>query len=229
MTGTENVLKTSIWVLCGTVVYYINYFFLSVQYVHRLSVFFSPLLRSIEMSLANATEREKRYLTTGNDIQNALSNCKLCYKITNQGDYVIFHTKLPSIIIPKNKRKMGFIVNSEENPSVIGHWFSLIIFGHFLVLCDSLCIIEKQKPNVMKNIMIFCDQNHLKFLSLSIQIQQRKSLKCGFLSLNWIARASTLKLSSFISLKKVLMKHSVRRNEKLALEFAKKHFKIKTI
>ena len=88
------------------------------------------------MSLTIASEREKRYLTSGSDIQNALSNCRQCYNMTNHGDYVVFHTKLPSIIITKQK-KLGFIVNSEENPSLLGHWFTLIIFGKHLILCDS--------------------------------------------------------------------------------------------
>ena len=56
------------------------------------------------MSNAATINPEKRYLTTGNDIQNALSRCKQCYSMTNQGKYVLFHTQLPHITIAKKKK-----------------------------------------------------------------------------------------------------------------------------
>ena len=179
------------------------------------------------MSNAATINPEKRYLTTGNDIQNALSRCKQCYSMTNQGKYVLFHTQLPHITIAKKKKKLGFIINTEENSNFLGHWFTILVYsGKVAVLADSLCMVEKEKPQVMANIQLFCKQNHLSFMSISHQIQQKHSLSCGFLALHWIASASKLTLHALMSLKQVLVKHSVRTNEKIALKFAQKHFKL---
>ena len=190
-------------------------------------IFFTTFLGSIKMSNTVAINKEKRYLTTGSDIQNALSRCKQCYTMTNDGNYVLFHTELPNITISRKKKKLAFIINTEENSNSLGHWFALLTYsGKVAVLADSLCIVEKEKPRVMENIKLFCDRNHLSFMSLSHQIQQKHSLKCGFLALHWVARASKLTLRTLLSYKRVLMKHSVRTNEKIALNFAKKHFKL---
>ena len=171
--------------------------------------------------------RGDRFLTTGGDIEKLLTRCKKCYSITNNGKYVIFHTELPNLIIP-NRKKVALIVNTTRQ-NQIGHWFLLIIFKNSrnsqLFLCDGLGRVEKE-PRVMKNIELFCKNNNLIFHNYNLKIQTSKSLACGYLILFFLFKFSILSLNGFLSLKRIMIRQSVRTNEKIALKSAKQHFRI---
>ena len=171
-----------------------------------------------------SSTREKRFLTTGGDIENLLTRCKKCYSITNNGEYVIFHQKLPTLIIPI-KNKVALIVNTTKENRV-GHWFILVIFKNAkLSLCDGLGQVKKE-PLIMKNIEIFCKNNNLIFFNYNLKIQTSKSLACGYLILFFLFKFSILSLNGFLSLKRVMIRQSVHTNEKVALKSAKNHFRI---
>ena len=171
------------------------------------------------------SEEENRFLTTGEDIRRLLSRCKTCFSITNNGNYVIFHTKLSELIIPK-RNKISLIINSEENENIVGHWFSLIIYNNKRIfLCDGLDQVRKE-PHVLKNIKLFCTNNNLILSSFSVRLQLKSSKKCGFLSLFWTYKLSILSLKAFINLRTVMVQQSIYSNETRAIKLVKKHFGI---
>ena len=97
--------------------------------------------------------RENKFLTTGEDLEKLLARCKTCYNITNNGNYVLFHTKLPNIIIPQ-KKKIALIINTKDETESegLGHWFTLVIYKNSkLFLCDGLGQVRNE-PNIIKNI-----------------------------------------------------------------------------
>ena len=174
------------------------------------------------------SEQENQFLTTGEDIRKLLTRCKKCYSITNNGNYVIFHTKLLELIIPK-KKKIGIIVNSQADERLVGHWFTICVYQErgerHCYLADGLDQIRKE-PEILKNIKSFCTNNHLTFSSISVRLQLKSSKKCGFIALFWIFQLSISSLNAFKNLRKIMIQQSIHSNEARALRLVKKHFKI---
>ena len=180
-------------------------------------------------------KNETQYLTTGEDIRKLLSKCDTCYSITNNGNYVIFHTKLPQIILPFNKVKIGLIVNTASTEKVLGHWFTLNLYlssglnkNRYCYCCDGLNQVRKE-PHVLKNIKIFCRNNNVTFSWYPIRLQRVRSLRCGYIAIWFIYQLSILSLRSFIELRKILSRHSLHFNEKRVLTGVKKHFQINSL
>ena len=169
-------------------------------------------------------------LTTGEDIRKLLAKCPTCYSITNNGNYVIFHSKLPQLIITDNRPKIALIVNTATSHRVIGHWFSLIFFssGRKLFLCDGLDQARKDSQ-VLKNIKIFCENNNLAFSLYRVRLQLESSLTCGYIAIWWVYKLSVSSLKSFMNLRRIMLQQSIYSNEKRVLKTAKKHFQINAL
>ena len=177
------------------------------------------------------SNREKKFLTTGRDLQQLLARCQTCNKLTNYGNYILFHSRLTDLIIPR-KNKIVLIINSkaEGETEGISHWFCLCKFpsSNFLFICDGLGIV-KNNLLIMKSIEQFCKNNQLTYLHYLLRLQVVQSLQCGYNALFYVYKVSTLSLKSFLALKKVMNQHSIHTNQQIALKAVKKHFRIVTL
>ena len=189
---------------------------------------FSLCHRSMKMSSTN----KKKYLTTGEDIKDLLTRCKKCHSITDGGKNIVFHTELSNLNIAM-KNKVAVIVNT-TNGEQVGHWFLLACFRNLKTtnakcfLVDTLGQVKKE-PNIMKNVELFCRNNHFTFLNYNLKIQKSDSLACGYLVLFFLFKFSILSLNEFLSLKRVMTRQSINTNEKIALKATKNHFRINSL
>ena len=184
--------------------------------------------RSMKMSSTN----KERYLTTGEDIKNLLARCKKCNSITDGGKNIVFHAELPNLNIAM-KNKVAVIVNTADGEQV-GHWFLLTCFRN-LKTANAKCFIVdtlgqvKKEPNIMKNVKLFCRNNHFTLLNYNLKIQRSDSLACGYLVLFFLFKFSIMSLNEFLSLKRVMTRQSINTNEKIALKATKNHFRINSL
>ena len=192
---------------------------------------------SINKSAANKMPATNyKDATSKTDLENILKQCSNCYNSTHNGDFILSHSDLPSILF-KNYRKLpvyNFIVNSlDEHDSisgpVVGHWVNIIIlrqagrFCHALI-CDSLGEVTNN-PTVMQNIEKFCTNNSLRKHHLSGKYQIASSSRCGYLCTAIIAYIhGKTKLSDVYRLQKLFLRSSVMTNENLMLKIYRKHF-----
>lgn len=127
-------------------------------------------------------------------------------------------------ISTKKTRAHGFIVNSESSVR-LGHWFAIIIFnGKFLVVCDGLNKVL-DRSDIMINVTKFCDSNHLILRNLNFRCQVSNSLKCGYIALFFIAKASLLNYRNFMKMVTMLNQYSIESREQFVFKYVKRHFK----
>jgi hypothetical protein len=170
---------------------------------------------------------ECRFITNVTDLQTALKNCKRCNNITMNGRFIYSHEHLSILDITRcKKKKIAIIINSESDPSLLGHWVVCLVSHKFLLFLDGQQQIFSKRNDVMSNIYSFCNRNSLKFINLKFNIQKNNSFKCGFVVLFFIAKFSILSFQSFLALKHVLNNNSISTNEKYILMFVKRHFHI---
>lgn len=175
--------------------------------------------------------------TSKTDLEDILQQCSTCYRSTNNGNFILCHSDLPSILL-KNYEKLptyNFIVNSlneSDNTSElvkIGHWINIIVLkqaGRFYhaLLCDSLGGITSNLE-VMHNIRKFCFNNSLRLHCLNGKYQRDASSRCGYLTSGIIAYThGKRRLSDIARLQKLFLRYSVKTNENLVLRLYKKHF-----
>ena len=175
--------------------------------------------------------------TSKTDLEDILQQCSICYRSTNDGNFILCHSDLPSILL-KNYKKLptyNFIVNSlneSDNTSElvkIGHWINIVVLkqaGRFYhaLLCDSLDGITSNLE-VMHNIRKFCFNNSLRLHCLNGRYQKNTSSLCGYLTSGIIAYThGKRRLSDIARLQKLFLRNSVKTNENLVLKMYKKHF-----
>ena len=144
------------------------------------------------------SNREEKFLTTGRDLQKLLARCQTCNKLTNYGNYILFHSKLTHLIIPR-KNKIVLIVNSkaEGETEGISHWFSLCKFKNLLYICDGLGIV-RNNVQIMKSIEKFCENNQLTYLHYPLRLQVVQSLQCGYNALFYVYKVFCLILQKLL-------------------------------
>ena len=170
---------------------------------------------------------ETSFITSQSDIKRFLKTCHLCDKITNGSKNVIDHSELPNIILNNGKaQKHAFIIHVQNNiPSSVGHWASVLVFNNkYALICDGLNQIKHNQNGAMININHFCSLNRLKPVILKFRCQPKRSLKCGYIALFFVAKATTLSFNSFNKMCKMLNQYSILTKERYALNFVKRHY-----
>ena len=174
--------------------------------------------------------------TSKTDLEDILKQCSICYRSTNDGNFILCHSDLPNILL-KNYKKLptyNLIINSLDESDgitdmpIVGHWFNIIVlkqagrFYHALI-CDSLSSITSNHA-VMQNIKKFCSNNSLRLHYLSGKYQGKSNL-CGYLASGIIAYIhGKNRLNDMTRLQKLFLRNSVKTNENLVLKMYKKHF-----
>ena len=171
-------------------------------------------------------EEYSKLMTSGIDLEKIISSCKKCSKLIKKGKNIICHSQLRTTNLEYNKTPYGFIINTSNDPSIFGHWFSLMISSKKdAFFCDGLDYVKKL-PDVMTNVYYFCQRNGLNLKIMSIRCQENKSSSCGFISLYFLAKFSTLSIQRFIKLPNLFKKNSIKTNELSALRYVKYHYKL---
>ena len=169
---------------------------------------------------------DARDITTENDVRSILRLCRKCNRLTNNATYILAHSQLPNIALSTRKHQThGLIINSESGGR-LGHWFTLLIYNNrFLIVCDGLCKAMKES-DIVSNILIFCRKNNLILKDLDFRCQPRNSLKCGYIALFFIAKASQLQYRSFLRMINMLTQYSIGSREGYVLKYVARHFKL---
>ena len=163
-------------------------------------------------------------MTNGKDLKTLIRSCKKCSELTKNGDNVISHSELKTTYLPNSRKKHGFIVNSSSDPSKFGHWFSIIVSpSSDVYLCDGLDYIRKL-PDVMNSINQFCIINNCSLKVLPILCQQNNTSVCGYISLYFIARFSTMSVRNFCNLAKIFRNNSIKTNESIVMRYVQLHY-----
>ena len=137
------------------------------------------------------------------------------------------HEHLLNLDITKSKKqKLALIVNSENDASVVGHWFVILIWKKYAIFADGQQKLSSNRGDVMSHIRKFCSKNSLKFINQKLKIQNNNSFKCGFIALFLVAKFSILSFKSFLALRGILNNNSISSNEKFIINFVKRHFRI---
>ena len=178
-------------------------------------------------------------ITTDKDLSQLLRGCSRCYKITNNTKFVMSHTNLVNLTLPKRFTKWVIIINTtglpkskkhENNPTEtvllpkLGHWVCCVIFNKTLYILDGLCKIS-QNTDVMLNIKTFCRSNNLTMEDVNLRFQVLNSTWCGYLACYFVAKASLLSQHSFLKVINLLRQHNVKSREKHMLQYVLRHFK----
>lgn len=165
-------------------------------------------------------------ITTDHDITSLLQSCSACKRHTHNATFVLTHTQLPEVHLRNiRQRNIGLIVNSESS-NRLGHWFTLLVYGgRFLLVCDGLCKALKM-GDVKLNINRFCIINNLVLRDLNFRCQRSDSLKCGYIALFFIARASLLRYNPFLNTIQMLKHYSIPLREEYIFRYVKRHFTI---
>ena len=173
-----------------------------------------------------AQDMDVRHITTEHDIKSLLELCRRCRMLTNNATHIMTHSQLPNITLSTRKQKThGLIINS-ESAGRLGHWFTLLIYNNqFLIVCDGLCKAMKES-DIASNILRFSRRNNLILKDLNFRCQPSNSLKCGYIALFFIAKASKLQYRSFLNMVNMLTQNSVRSREDYVLKYVVRHFKL---
>lgn len=165
-----------------------------------------------------------KHLTSGTDLITVLKGCKKCFKTIAHGKHVVPHKALPFINI--NLKKTGFLVNSCNSPSQIGHWFTLLFSSSRIAfLCDGLNYVQK-RPDVMQNIITLCQKHNYKLFILDVRCQLQKSSVCGYIAMYMIYVYTHFSVKQLCSLQKLFKRNGIATNQKIVLDCVKKHFRI---
>ena len=159
------------------------------------------------------------YRLSGKDLFNILKNCKLCFKITNNGKNIIDFNNLKSIILPKTK-KNAIILYAYQ------HWMLLLTFKSQCVLIDPLNEVHVSHPDVIHAIITFCIDNSLMLHSFDTKFQKLTTNVCGFLVLWALLKSTKLSFSNFMKLKRIILCNTVSTNERGMVNTVKRHFHI---
>ena len=171
--------------------------------------------------------QEQQYITNIFQLKDALNKCPKCKKLTMNGDLIMSHEHLVNLDITKiKKKKLALIINSENDASIIGHWFVILIWKKYAIFADGQQKLFSNREDVMLHIRRFCSKNSLKFINQKLKIQKNRSFKCGFIALFLVAKFSILSFKSFLALRAILNNNSISSNEKFILNFVKRHFRI---
>ena len=168
-------------------------------------------------------------MSTKQDLTETLKNCSRCYLLTKSGCNIVPFDELNQIHIDSKTKKECFIVNSSNNPDIIGHWFVISIFGgtkkKYAVIADGLSII-KHNRKVMKYINFFCNINKLKLNFINVRYQRPSSEQCGKLSLYFIYRTSMFNYNCFMKFDLLMKNNSLSNNELLLTNRVNNHFSL---
>ena len=170
---------------------------------------------------------ESRFVTSEMNIRGMLRRCDKCTVITNNARLIMPHNELRNLRLTSiASKKHSIIINSECDNQRLGHWFTLLVFpNRHAIICDGLNETFQQR-DILMNLKIFCRNNNLVLHNLGFRCQQTTSKKCGYISLFFTAKASTLSYFSFMKLIHMLNHGSINSKEQYIMQFVAKHFSI---
>ena len=184
-------------------------------------------------------ELKNNGITTNKDLCQMLNACSRCYKLTNDGKFVMSYTDLVNVALPRHRKKFVIVLNTlpgskkQSDPNEIsdmqqktGHWFCCVVFETTLYIFDGLGKIH-QNTNVMHSIKQFCQSNRLTSKNVYFRYQILDSLQCGYLTMFFVAKTSLLNQRSFLKMINMLKQHNVKSRESHMLKYVLRHFKLK--
>ena len=164
--------------------------------------------------------KDRSYRLSGRDIRMILQNCRLCYKSTSNGKFILPPSDIESLLLPRSKKNAIFL-NTHD------HWLVLLIFNNkYCLICDSLNEVQNW-PEVMKSISIFSKNNGLKLHSFNLKIQSNETQICGFICCYLIFKFTTLSFLAFFRLRKAFSRNCISTNERAIIRSVRRHFKLK--
>ena len=163
--------------------------------------------------------QDDSYRLSGHDIRAILQNCRLCFKSTSNGKYILSPTDIQSLLLPRSK-KHAIILNSHD------HWLCLLIVRSNCIICDSINEVQNW-PEVMKCILTFSKNNGLKLHLFNLKTQSDKTQICGSLCCYFIFKFTTLSFLGFFKLRTALSRNCISTNERAMIRSVRRHFKLK--
>ena len=185
----------------------------------------------------------EKYVMTNRDLENTLTRCKNCFKLTLNGS-LIYHIKdLGQITLPtqtRNQHKYFIFVfvqpynstalhskDSRHRKQTLGHWLSIacdIVTRNCLVI-DAANNLDSY-PNVIEQIDLFCRKNHLSWLPFGINFEGEGSKICGVTALYFCYQFTKLSLQGLIRLRSMMQSHDILHIENQIVKSVENHFKI---
>ena len=171
-----------------------------------------------------------KYVTTDAELQNIITKCPRCYKLTLYGSLIIPQTALPNIRLPLKKQKKFFMIihlQSSSSSSNIGHWLSACIYT-----LQSYAIIIDPSNNFHKNAITtsllkqFCKNNNLRLFNFDTLLESKSSVICGQICLFFCMKTENHSFTQMLDLRSILRNHSTPFNEWHMLKFVEMHYKV---
>ena len=167
---------------------------------------------------------DKKFITTGDDLQNFIKKCKLCSKTMIN---ILYHESLTTLKVKHLRRKkLAIIINSEQ--FIQGHWIILLIPSNprnYAIYFDSQNQLKYSNPNIYKNIVFFCKNNNLKLLDKSVCIQKLEHNTCGYHCLNILIKFAHYSLTTFHAYIESVKKNPNFLKKSHFVLHVKKHYK----
>lgn len=185
-------------------------------------------MMTMEAVQSSSRHHRRSDITSTTDLQNILSNCKECQKITLEGKLILPHSELPNIKLKKLGRRIKYCLTVCSKRQGIGHWFTIITDNQTkkAFLLNGLRTVHFNE--VLKaNINLFCKINNLKLVDLSFPYQKKESLNCGRLAMFMVYKAHSTSTKKFLAFRKMMLNNNDTTNEIHMIKEMKKHFKLK--
>lgn len=168
-------------------------------------------------------------VTSTKDLQNILSNCNECQKITLNGKLIIPHSQLPKLNLKQfNKRnKYCITTNTKLQGEGIGHWFSIIVSKNTnqAFLLNGLTSVNLDR-NVKTNVKVFCKNNNLQLVDLSFPYQEKNSLRCGQLACFIVFKAHSCSIKKLLAFRRMMLNNNDKTNERYMIKQMTRHFRL---
>ena len=172
------------------------------------------------------TKNNGSNVTSTDDLKEIIMKCPKCQKLTKNGNLIVSHDQLPSIILKNDyPRQKKFHIITNFVLEGLGHWVNLLVVQKKVYYFNGLTHL-KVNPDMKKNILKFCKNNGLKFMDLSFPYQRKRSDQCGQLSCFLVYKSHTVDINSLMDFRRMMMQNSVATNEIFMIKKMKKHFKL---
>ena len=171
-----------------------------------------------------------KYITTGSELKQILSNCSSCFRLTLKGNLIVPLDNLKTFILPtSNQAKFCLLVNlKHRDDSLVGHWICLLIWK-----THKKCIIVDpsneyhHSPVTVASIHSFCIHNGLKEINFSTKCQSQSSFVCGQICLFFCEKMhKSVYPRQILELRKTIKSYTIPFNELHMIRNVKRHFKV---